>query len=63
MTDQWTEKLQCHFCSNTGIVSLSLGDGDQTPTVLSIPDRFKVVQTEYGPDFHCDTCNVPAMPE
>lgn len=61
MTDQWTEKLRRHSCAKTGNVSLSQGDGDQTPTVLSIPDGFKVVQTEYGPDFHCDTCKVPAL--
>jgi hypothetical protein len=62
MTNQWTEKLRCQSCANTGIVGLSQDDGDQTPTVLSIPDGFKVFQTEYGPDFHCDTCNVPALP-
>jgi hypothetical protein len=44
MTDQWTEKLRRQSCANTGIVSLSQDDGDQTPTVLSIPDGFKVFQ-------------------
>ena len=63
MTDQWTEKLRCRYCENTGIVSLSQGEGDQTPTALSVPHRFKVVQTEYGPDFHCDICSAPAMHE
>ena len=62
MIDQWTEELRCRSCANTGIVSLSQVEGDQTPTVLSIPDGLKVVQTEYGPDFHCETCNVPALP-
>jgi hypothetical protein len=60
MTDQWTEKLRCSACTNSGIADLSQCDGDQTPTVLSVLDGFKVVQTEYGPDFHCATCNVPA---
>src|ERR1700739_4527592 len=50
MTDQWTENLRCHACKNTSIVSLSQSDFDQTPTVLSITDGFKVLQTEYGPD-------------
>jgi len=62
MTDQWTENLRCYACTNTGIASLSQGDGDQTPTVLFIADGFKVVQTEYGPDFHCENCNIPAAP-
>ena len=62
MTDQWTENLQCCACTNTGIAALSQGDGDQTPTILSTPDGFKVVQTECGPEFHCETSNVPAAP-
>jgi hypothetical protein len=62
MIDQWTENLRCHACTNTGIATLSQGDRDLTPTVLSIPDGFKVVQAEYGPDLYCETCNVPAAP-
>jgi hypothetical protein len=31
------------------------------PTVEFVTAGFKAVQTEYGPDFHCGTCNVPAM--
>jgi hypothetical protein len=60
--DHWTEKLRCHQCVKTGIVSLTQGDGDRAPKVLSISDDFKVVQTEYGPDFYCDICNIPALP-
>jgi hypothetical protein len=63
MIDQWAEKLRCRACTNTGVITLSQGDGDRTPTVLCRPDGFKVVQTEYGPDFLCDACNVPAEPE
>jgi hypothetical protein len=57
-TDRWTEKLQCNFCASIGTVILSQGDRDPIPTVLSISDCFKVVQTDYGPDFHCATCKV-----
>ena len=58
MTDQWAENLRyLHKYWHDHLVT---GDGDQTPTVLSMPDGVKVVQTEYGPDFHCETCNAPA---
>jgi hypothetical protein len=62
VTDQWSENLRCSACKNAGITTLSQGEGDQTPTVLSIPNGFKVVQTKYGPDFYCETCNVPTAP-
>jgi hypothetical protein len=62
MTDQWNEMLRCPQCPNTGMTSLSQFKGANTPTVDSISDGFKAVQTEYGPDFHCETCNVPAIP-
>jgi hypothetical protein len=62
VADQWSENLRCSRCKNSGIAALSQGDGDWIPTVLSTPNGFKVVQTEYGPDFHCETCNVPAAP-
>jgi hypothetical protein len=63
MTDQWAEKLRCSSCANIGIVTLSQGDGDRMPTVLYRPNGFGIVQTEYGPDFLCETCNVPAERE
>jgi hypothetical protein len=62
MTDQWSEKLRCSACKNTGIATLSQGDNDRMPSVMSTPNDFKVVQGEYGPDFYCETCNVPALP-
>jgi hypothetical protein len=60
MTDQWNEQLRCPLCRNTGGASLSQFNGANMPTVESITDGFRVVQTEYGPDFHCKTCNVRA---
>jgi hypothetical protein len=62
MTDQWSENLRCSACKTTGIITLSQSDGDQTPTVLSTPNGFMVVHTEYGPTFHCEMCNVSAVP-
>jgi len=62
MTDQWNEVLRCPQCSNTGIASLSQFEAANMPTVDNVPDGFKVVQTEFGPDFYCGTCNVPVLP-
>jgi hypothetical protein len=59
MTDQWDENLCCPRCRKTGRASLSHFKGADTPTVDGVTDGFKAVQTEYGPDFHCDDCNVP----
>jgi hypothetical protein len=62
MTDQWNEELRCPLCRNTGMASLSQFKDANMPTVDYGPDGFKALQTEYGPDFHCATCNVPAAP-
>ena len=62
MADQWTENLRCPLSRETGVVSLSQGDGDNTPTVQSISEGFKVVMTPHGPDFYCGTCDVAAEP-
>ena len=61
MTDEWTENLRCPNCLKTGTASLSQGAADM-PTVHSVSDGFKVVTTQYGPDFQCATCNVAAAP-
>jgi hypothetical protein len=62
-TDQWDERLRCPNCGRTGTAALRhQGDRDPTPTVLSVPDGFKVVQTEFRPDFHCATCNIAVVP-
>ena len=44
------------------MASLSQFKDANMPTVDSVPDGFKDVKTEYDPDFHCGTCNVPAVP-
>jgi hypothetical protein len=59
MTDKWNERLSCPQCRKTGEASLSHLEGANMPTVEKVTAGFKAVQTEYGPDFHCDDCNVP----
>jgi hypothetical protein len=44
------------------MASLSQFKDARMPTVELVTAGFKAVQTEFGPDFHCGTCNVPAMP-
>jgi hypothetical protein len=61
MKDEWNERLRCPTCGKTGMASLSQDNGD-APTVHLVPDGFKVVGTEHGPDFQCMTCNVAVMP-
>ena len=61
MTDEWNESLRCPTCGKTGRASLSQ-DNDDAPTVQSVPDGFKVVATQYGPDFQCTTCDVAVVP-
>jgi len=56
------ETLRCPECSKTGMASLSQANGDDMPTVLSITNGFKAVQTEYGPDFRCGACNIAVEP-
>jgi hypothetical protein len=62
LTEEWNEKLRCPGCGKTGMASLSQSNSDNTPTVHSVSDGFKVVQTEYGPDFRCRTCNIAVDP-
>jgi hypothetical protein len=62
ITDQWSKKLRCPLCRNTGTARLSQFNGAQKPTVDGVPDGFRVIQTEYGSDFRCADCNVPAAP-
>ena len=57
MRDLWYENLRCPTCGKTGKASLSQ-DNDDEPTIQILPDGFKVVATEHGPDFSCLTCDV-----
>jgi hypothetical protein len=62
MADQWNEPLQCPQCHQTGLVSLSQSRGAEMPIVDRVSDGFKAIHTEYGPNFHCDACDVPVDP-
>ena len=61
MKDEWNESLRCPICGKTGRASLSQDNGD-APSVLSVPDGFKIVATQYGPNFQCTTCDVAVKP-
>ena len=62
MKDEWNERLRCLVCGKTGMASLCQDEGSETPTVQRVPDGFKVVADHYGPDFHCEACNVVVRP-
>jgi hypothetical protein len=62
MTEEWDEDLRCPQCGKTGTASLSQPNGDQAPTVQNVSDGFKVISTQYGPGFHCGTCNIAVAP-
>ena len=62
MTETWNERLRCPICGSTGIASVSQRETDDTATIEDVPDRFKVVVTEHGPNFYCTICEVPAEP-
>jgi hypothetical protein len=61
MKDQWYENLRCPTCGKAGKASLSQ-DGDDVPTIQLLPGGFKVVDTPYGLNFHCETCDVAVKP-
>jgi hypothetical protein len=62
MKDEWDETLRCPICDKTGKASLRQDEGADTPAVQRAPDGFKVVDTQYGPNFHCEACNVAVNP-
>ena len=63
--DHWVEVLRCPRCKELGSAELSQAngqafhDGDQDVRVDSLPDGFKVIQTEYGINFYCSSCDCP----
>ena len=61
LADEWNEKLRCPQCRKTGMANLSQ-EGHDTLIVQSVPDGFKVVHTQNGPDFYCTDCNVAVEP-
>ena len=61
MSESWKELLRCSVCGTTEVASLCQGMTDDHPTFASVPDAFKVVTDEHGPNFHCAICDVPAV--
>jgi hypothetical protein len=59
--DEWYETLRCPTCGKTGKASLSQ-DGEDASTIDLVPDGFRVIDTEHGPNFHCETCEVAVKP-
>jgi hypothetical protein len=51
MTDQWNEPLECPQCRQAGLVSLCQPRDAETPIVHCIPNGFKAIHTESGPNF------------
>jgi hypothetical protein len=61
--DRWIEELTCPECGATGNAELSTADaGSWTVRVDSIPEGFKVIQSEHGSSFYCTLCEIPALP-
>jgi hypothetical protein len=61
--DRWIEKLKCPECGATGKAELSTADlRSWEVRVDSIPKGFKVIECEYGSNFHCALCEVPVEP-
>ena len=61
MKDEWNETLRCPKCGKSGKARLYEDNGD-TPIIQLLPDGFKVVDTEHGPDFRCADCDVEVKP-
>jgi hypothetical protein len=49
--DHWVKILRCPRCEKTGPAELSQMNGSLDVAVDSLPEGFKVVETEYGIDF------------
>ena len=62
MQDRWNEQLRCPVCDKIGVADMSLDDTGDTIIVDAISDGFRSIDTEYGPIFVCDTCDVEINP-
>jgi hypothetical protein len=61
MTDHWTERVHCAECHKVGVASLSQAKGEDMPTA-TVSDGFRVLKSEYGPTFQCNTCAARVEP-
>jgi hypothetical protein len=61
MKDEWNESLRCPICGKTGKASLTQ-DNDDAPAVQAVPEGFRVITKQHGPDFQCSICGVAVVP-
>jgi hypothetical protein len=60
--DHWVEILRCPQCEKTGPAELSQMNGSLDIKVDSLPEGFKLVESEYGIDFYCSSCDCRVDP-
>jgi hypothetical protein len=58
--DHWVEVLRCPRCKNTGTAELSETGSLFDIKVHSVPEGFRVFESEHGFNFHCSSCDCPA---
>jgi hypothetical protein len=59
--DRWVENLRCPACRKTGAARLSQADGWNVH-VDNLPEGFYFIQSEYGSNFYCSSCDSPVEP-
>lgn len=58
--DRWVENLTCLQCGKTGSAELSTADRQSWAVrVDSIPEGFKVIESEISSNFYCGFCDCP----
>jgi hypothetical protein len=61
LREYWVENLVCRRCEKDGVAVLSTEDRFSWDVqVQSVPKGFRAVLSEYGVNFHCDSCDSPA---
>jgi hypothetical protein len=61
--DHWIEYLSCRRCQTSGIAVLSTEDKlSWIVQVESVPNGFRVIQSENGSNFCCSSCDRPVRP-
>jgi hypothetical protein len=61
--EHWIENLMCRRCSKDGIAVLSTENRSSwIVQVESVPEGFRVVQSDNGSNFYCSSCDRPVEP-
>jgi hypothetical protein len=61
--EHWIENLMCRRCEKDGVAVLSTEDKlSWIVQVESVPEGFRVIQSEYGSSFYCSSCDGPIEP-